>query len=82
MSILSVFSRAALVVASVGLYGLIAYSVAQRTQELGIRLALGAKPRDIVRLVMRQGLVAALFGVLVGLAGSLWLYARDREPAV
>jgi len=73
MLILGIISLGALVVASVGLYGLIAYSVVQRTQELGIRLALGAKPGDIVRLVMRQGLVAALLGVLAGLAGSFFL---------
>jgi putative ABC transport system permease protein len=73
MLLLGILSLGALVVASVGLYGLIAYSVAQRTQELGIRLALGAKPRDILRLVMRQGLVAALLGVLAGLAGSFLL---------
>jgi predicted permease len=73
MLLLAVFSIVALLVATVGLYGLIAYSVAQRTQELGIRLALGADPRDIVLLVMRQGLLAAAAGVLVGLAGSFLL---------
>jgi len=71
--LLGIFSIGALVVATIGLYGLISYSVAQRTQELGIRLALGAAPRDIQRLVMRQGLLAALAGVLAGLAGSLLL---------
>ena len=73
MLLLGILSIAALVVAAVGLYGLIAYSVTQRTQELGIRLALGAEPGDIVRLVMRQGLLAALAGVLIGTAGSLLL---------
>jgi putative ABC transport system permease protein len=73
MLLLNVFSMAALLVATVGLYGLIAYSMAQRTQELGIRLALGAKPGDMVRLVMRQSLLAAVFGVLVGLGGSFAL---------
>jgi putative ABC transport system permease protein len=71
--LLVIFSMGALVVATVGLYGLISYSVAQRTRELGIRQALGAAPRDIQRLVMRQGLLAAMAGVLVGLAGSLLL---------
>ncbi len=71
--LLGIFSMGALVVATVGLYGLISYSVAQRTQELGIRLALGAAPRNILRLVMRQGLLAAVAGVLAGLAGSLLL---------
>jgi len=73
MLLLGIFSVVALLVATVGLYGLIAYSVTQRTQEFGIRLALGAEPRDIVRLVMRQGLLAAVAGVLVGLAGSIAL---------
>jgi putative ABC transport system permease protein len=73
MLLLSIFSIGALVVASVGLYGLISYSVAQRTQELGIRMALGAEAPDIVLLVMRQGLVAAVAGVLAGLAGSYLL---------
>jgi putative ABC transport system permease protein len=73
MLLLSIFSMVALLVATVGLYGLIAYSVAQRTQELGIRLALGADPSDIVLLVMRQGLLAAAAGVLVGLGGSFLL---------
>ena len=73
MLLLAIFSMVALLVATVGLYGLIAYSVAQRTQELGIRLALGADPSDIVLLVMRQGLLAAAAGVLVGLGGSFLL---------
>ena len=73
MLLLDIFSVVALLVATVGLYGLIAYSVAQRTQEFGIRLALGAEPGNIVRLVMRQGILAAFVGVVVGVAGSLGL---------
>jgi putative ABC transport system permease protein len=73
MVLLVVFSAVALAVAMVGLYGLIAYSVAQRTRELGIRLALGAAPGKVVRLVMRQGLILASLGVLIGLGGSLAL---------
>jgi predicted permease len=73
MLLLAVFSIGALLVATVGLYGLIAYSVAQRTQELGIRLALGAEPRNIVSLVMFQGLLAAAAGVVIGGAGSFLL---------
>jgi putative ABC transport system permease protein len=71
--LLVVFSTIALVVATVGLYGLISYSVAQRTQEMGIRLALGAMPGDIRRLVMRQGLALAILGIAIGLAGSYFL---------
>jgi putative ABC transport system permease protein len=73
--LLVVFSTIALVVATVGLYGLISYSVAQRTQEMGMRLALGAMPGDIRRLVMRQGLLLAVLGIAIGLAGSYFLTA-------
>jgi len=71
--LLAVFSLIALIVATVGLYGLISYSVAQRTQELGIRLALGAGRGAVLRLVMRQGLILAIAGVILGLAGSFAL---------
>jgi len=71
--LLVIFSTMALVVAAVGLYGLISYSVAQRTQEMGIRLALGARPGDIRRLVMRQGFVLAILGIAIGLAGAYFL---------
>jgi putative ABC transport system permease protein len=71
--LLGIFSVVALVVATVGLYGSVAYSTAQRTQELGIRLALGAAPGTVLRLVMWQGLGLAILGVLAGLAGSLAL---------
>jgi putative ABC transport system permease protein len=64
MLLLDIFSVAALLVATVGLYGLIAYSVAQRTQEFGIRLALGAEPGNIVRLVMRQGILAEIIQII------------------
>jgi putative ABC transport system permease protein len=73
--LLVVFSIIALMVATVGLYGLISYSVAQRTQEMGIRLALGAMHGDIRRLVMRQGLLLAVLGITIGLAGSYFLTA-------
>ena len=73
MLLLAAFSIMAMAVATVGLYGLIAYSVAQRTQELGVRLALGAAPGRVLRLVLRQGLVLAILGVLAGLGGALAL---------
>ena len=72
-ALLAVFSTMALVVATVGLYGLISYSVAQRTQEMGIRLAVGAMPGDIRRLVMRQGLALAILGIAIGLGGAYFL---------
>ena len=69
----------ALVVAAVGLYGVIAYNVAQRMHELGIRIALGAQDRDVVRLVVGQGLRVAVIGVLVGSVLAL-LAARWIQP--
>jgi predicted permease len=65
------FSAIAFVLAVTGIYGLIAYTVAQRTQELQIRVALGAAKRDILRLVVSNGLLLAGCGILIGLAGSL-----------
>lgn len=65
-SLLSVLSGLGLLLAAVGLYSVMAYSVAQRTSEIGIRVTLGAQPRDILRLVVRQGVVFALAGLLVG----------------
>ena len=71
--ILGLFSLTALVLAVVGIYGVLAYSVAQRQQELGIRLALGAEARDILQLVVRQGFTLAVAGVIAGLIAALLL---------
>ena len=73
MLLLAVFSATALVLAVVGIYGVLAYSVAQRRQEFGIRLALGAERTDILRLVLRQGLILAAAGIVAGLVASLLL---------
>jgi len=68
--LLAVFAAAALTIATVGLFGVMAAMVRQRTRELGIRLALGAAPRDLQWMVMRRGLTVAAGGVLVGLVGA------------
>src|SRR5439155_3108700 len=71
--LLGLFAAASLLLAMVGLYGVVSYSVTQRTREIGIRVALGAQPNDVFALVMRQGFVLGAFGVAAGLLGSLWL---------
>src|SRR6266566_2138162 len=71
--LIGTFAGLALVLAIVGLYGLISYSVLQRTREIGIRLALGAQREHILRLVLREGAFAAVFGVGIGLIASLLL---------
>jgi predicted permease len=73
MLLVSAFAGLALLLSSIGIYGVIAYSVAQRQQEIGVRMALGAARGDILRLVLRDGIVIAAGGIALGLAGSFAL---------
>ncbi|KFE60149.1 ABC transporter permease [Hyalangium minutum] len=71
--LLGAFAALAMLLAALGIAGVVSWSVAQRTREIGIRVALGAQPRDVLRMVMGQGLAAVLVGVALGLAGALAL---------
>ena len=72
MALLVAFTVLALVLAAVGLYGVMAYAVAQQTREIGIRIALGATRSSIAKSVLSRGVVMALVGALVGTVGARW----------
>jgi ABC-type lipoprotein release transport system permease subunit len=72
-SLLIGFSLVALLMAAVGIYGLIQYSITTRTQEIALRLAIGARPGDIFRMMIGEGLTLSLAGAAIGLVGSWWL---------
>jgi putative ABC transport system permease protein len=73
-----IFAFVALLLASIGIYGVMAFAVTQRTQEIGIRIALGARSADVLKLVVKHGMKLALLGMVIGLAGS-WAITRFIE---
>jgi putative ABC transport system permease protein len=73
MTLLSIFAGVAVMLAAIGIYGLMAYSVQQRRHEIGVRIAVGAQVKDVLRLILREGLRLALAGIALGVFGAVWL---------
>jgi putative ABC transport system permease protein len=78
MLLLVAFGGVALLLAAIGIYGVVACAVSERTHEIGVRLALGAQPREIVRMIVGHGLSLALAGIAIGLGGA-WLVSESMR---
>ena len=78
MQMLATFGVLALVLAAAGIYGVMAHLVALRTSEIGVRMTLGARPADVMKLVIREGLTQALVGLAIGLTAGVWLMRTFR----
>jgi len=70
LGLISAFAFLALTLSAVGLYGVMSYGVNQRTTEIGIRMAIGAEPKDVLKLILREGLVLAVIGTMFGIGGA------------
>ena len=79
MLLMSVFAALAVVIAATGIYGVIAFVVVQRTREVGVRVALGARAGDVVRMFVRQGAATVLLGIATGLVSAWWLAQTVRS---
>ena len=77
--IIGIFAVVALLLASIGIYGVVSYSVSQQTHYIGVRMALGAQTSDIMKMVMKQGLVLALLGIGIGVVAALGLMRLLRS---